>query len=61
MKLISRKDTAAFLSVSIPTLKRGVASGLFPAPLKTGKRKLAWDQEALEAALKNQVGGNSRA
>ena len=46
-RLISRKETLILIGISNATLWRWIKAGRFPAPLKIGKKKVAWRSSVL--------------
>ena len=41
-RLIGRKEALILIGISNATLWRWIKAGRFPAPLKIGKKKVAW-------------------
>ena len=46
-RLIGRKETLILIGISNATLWRWIKAGRFPAPLKIGKKKVAWRSSVL--------------
>ena len=46
-RLIGRKEVLILIGISNATLWRWIKSGRFPAPLKIGKKKVAWRSSVL--------------
>ena len=46
-RLISRKETLILIGISNATLWRWIKAGRFPAPMKIGKKKVAWRSSVL--------------
>ena len=48
-RLIGRKEVLILIGISNATLWRWIKAGRFPAPLKIGKKKVAWRSSVLAA------------
>lgn len=48
-RLIGRKEALILIGISNATLWRWIKAGRFPAPLKIGKKKVAWRSSVLAA------------
>jgi predicted DNA-binding transcriptional regulator AlpA len=48
VKLLKRKEVLARLGVCDSTLRRLVAKGEFPPPLKISQRRMAWRSDAID-------------
>jgi prophage regulatory protein len=46
-RLIGRKETLLLIGISNATLWRWIKAGRFPAPVKIGKKKVAWRSSVL--------------
>ena len=46
-RLIGRKEALILIGISNATLWRWIKAGRFPAPLKIGKKKVAWRSSVL--------------
>ena len=46
-RLIGRKEVLILIGISNATLWRWIKAGRFPAPLKIGKKKVAWRSSVL--------------
>jgi prophage regulatory protein len=46
-RLIGRKEVLLLIGISNATLWRWIKAGRFPAPLKIGKKKVAWRSSVL--------------
>ena len=46
-RLIGRKETLLLIGISNATLWRWIKAGRFPAPMKIGKKKVAWRSSVL--------------
>lgn len=46
-RLIGRKEVLMLIGISNATLWRWIKAGRFPAPLKIGKKKVAWRSSVL--------------
>ena len=49
MKLLRIEEVSSMTSLSRSTIKRMVRAGEFPAPIRVGKNRVAWEKEELEA------------
>jgi prophage regulatory protein len=48
-RLIGRKEVLILIGISNATLWRWIKAGRFPAPMKIGKKKVAWRSSVLAA------------
>ena len=48
-RFIGRKEVLILIGISNATLWRWIKAGRFPAPLKIGKKKVAWRSSVLAA------------
>ncbi len=53
------KTVRAVLGVGRTTITRWVAEGRIPAPVKIGSRAIAWEVNALRAAMAKMAGGDA--
>jgi predicted DNA-binding transcriptional regulator AlpA len=53
-RVLDKRETSAFVGVSIPTLDRMVRRGDFPKPLHLSARKLGWQVKTAQAWLKER-------
>jgi prophage regulatory protein len=49
--LIDAKSVFAMTSLSKASVYRGIKKGLFPSPVRTGERRVAWRGSDIEAWL----------
>ena len=53
-KVLRRKDVEAMVGLSRSTIYHLISQGLFPAPIKLGKRAVGWKVSDLEIWLNNR-------
>ena len=53
-KVLRRKDVEAVVGLSRSTIYHLISEGLFPAPIKLGKRAVGWKVSDLEIWLSNR-------
>lgn len=53
-KVLRRKDVEAIVGLSRSTIYHLISEGLFPAPIKLGKRAVGWKVSDLEIWLSNR-------
>ena len=54
--LLTTKELAAKLSVTVVTIRRWVKAGKFPAPLNIGENTVRWRESTVSKWLDDQVG-----
>ncbi len=54
-RLLSLPQVAEVAGVSIWTIRRWIAGGYFPAPLKAGPRRVAWAESTVQAWIRERV------
>jgi prophage regulatory protein len=57
--LVSIKTVSRMTGLAVPTLKRYVATGQLPRPLRVGIRRVAWRQSVIEAWIAARPIGGS--
>ena len=53
-KVLRRKDVEAIVGLSRSTIYHLISEGLFPAPIKLGKRAVGWKVSDVEIWLSNR-------
>lgn len=54
MRYLSEKATVGVTSLSRSTIRRMIEAGTFPAPIRIGQRRIAFDQNKVEDFLKSR-------
>jgi prophage regulatory protein len=50
------KELVGYLKISRSSIYSGIKDGTFPAPMRLGKRTVAWSQQQIEDWLSNRQG-----
>lgn len=48
---LNKKETAVYLSVSIPTLNKGIKEGFYPKPVQTSAKRKSFHKKDLDKFL----------